>query len=1283
MIDERAGPPAVSRAARRLARGLGALTLTFVLVGVPAPATAGSVAANVAPDTAVVATPPTLDRSASAPDVVAGRDAPATPVPPDAPTEPSIMALDAMAHEHDKIAFTPGGRVTIPFRPRLDDGWTVDDGAPSALPAGAATGRSLAASRQGSVWAAASTAPQARPSLPAPVAPRPVDGGAPGTATPAMPTSATVGAPVTQATPGATDLRRQVFGFLPYWELNDASTRLTYDLLSTIAYFGVGADAHGNLIKRNRDGSRSIGWAGWTSSRLTSVIQAAHRKGTRVVLTVQAFAWTTNQATNQAALLDSPAARLTLARQIAAAVRDRGADGVNLDFEPLASGRSDDFVALVRTIRAELKKISRGYQLTFDTMGSIGNYPIEAAIAPGGADAIFIMGYDYRTAASSRAGSIAPLTGSGYDLVDTILSYTDRVPAGRLILGLPYYGRAWSTVSDAPRAPTRTGTKYGPSASVTYANAVALAKQKGRRYDGAEASAWIAYRRRACSARYGCVTTWREVYYDDAQSLRAKYDTINRYGLRGSGIWALGYDGNRADLERVIVAKFLHDTTPPATGIDVLATRQVDQGFVVGWSALDMNPIRSYDVQVSIDRGPWRTWLSKTKATAAIWLAGDGHAYAFRARATDAKGNRGRWNIANQPTSRPTIVRGGFAVVRSATLTVRSRPDTAGSVVSQLGKGDIVAVTGGPVLADGYRWYQVSGPISTWAPVEPVRSGNWVAGSQGSTAYLGPRLAPNTTIVAAGISGLSFGPGGAASLGPSAAARAARAFSPNGDGSEDGLVLRWSNRVAFDTLVLRVFRSDGHLAGTVNVPDRGRGVQSWAWNGAVGGHRLPDGHYAIQLVGRAGGMTYTAPSIAPLGTAQVLWFGVTIDTIGPRMTGGSISARVVSPPRDGRFDRIALAGSSTGATHWRLTAAPVVGGRLGLPVRTIGGPGGSPRVSWNGWTDRGLPAPDGRYRLTLAVFDEAGNSQARAWDVIVDGTAPNPGLSATPPAFSPNGDGAADRTVVRWSTAEAASVTIRITHGTRIVRTLPAHRAVTGGAFAWDGRVAGGARVADGVYGVRITTQDVAGNRRTVVLRLVVDRTAGRLRWKPAAFYPQDLDALARAATASFQLARRATTTLQVVGPGGSQIRTAWHGRPLGPGTARWTWDGRDGGGRLVRPGGYTLVLTASGRYGTTVLRQAIVVDAFAVSLSATRLRAGQHLTVTFRSVEPLAGRPAVTFDQTGLRPVRHAATGAGPGLWTVTFRVAKGGAGPASIRVSATDAGGQPNVSLRSVSVR
>jgi spore germination protein YaaH/flagellar hook assembly protein FlgD len=1198
-----------------------------------------------------------------------------------APTEPSIIALDAAAHADDRIAFTPGDRVSTPFRPRPDDGWTVDGLAPRSLPAGAASGRSMAAEAEGSVWAGSPAGPAAS-SGPDPSGAGPIDAPADTPAVAALPVAAFVPMSQDGAPPAATDLRRQVFGFLPYWELHDASTRLNDDLLSTIAYFGVGADARGNLRKRNADGSTTVGWAGWTSSRMTSVIQAAHHHGTRVVLTVQAFAWTASQAASQAALLDSPAARMTLARQIAAAVRDRGADGVNLDFEPIVSGRADEFVMLVRAIRIELSRAARGYQLTFDTTGSIGNYPIEAATGHGAADAIFIMGYDYRTASAPSAGSIAPLSGAGYDLIDTVQSYLERVPSGRLILGVPYYGRAWSTVSGKPHARTQSGAKYGWSTSVTYANAAAVAKQHSRRYDKAEASAWVAYRRRNCTAAHSCVTTWREVYYDDAQSLRAKYDLIIRSGLRGAGIWALGYDDTRPELYRAIVDKFLHDRTAPDTGIAVLAQRQGDEGFTVTWSAQDLSPIRSYDVQVSIDGGRWRSWISKTKATQAIWLGSDGHGYAFRARATDARGNRGRWNVANLPSANPTLHTGGFASVQTASLTLRSRPDTSGAAIAQLARGDIVALTGGPVRADGYTWYRVTGPLSTWAPTGLVRSGSWVAARTASTTFLVPRTAPNSTIVDAGLAGLSFGSGGPGSLGPSAAARAARAFSPNGDGSEDGLTVRWTNGVALDSLSLRVFRADGTLVGARGVPDVSRGPHAWAWDGTVSGKTVGNGGYVLQLVGQAGSRTFSAPSVRPTTAAQVARYGVLVDTVGPKLTSASISGRLVSPARDGRHDSVSLAATSSGATHWRLTAAPVGPAGTRPAVRTVGGPGGKPKPSWDGRTDAGTPAPDGRYRLTLAVLDDAGNAAARSWDVIVDGTVPAVSPVALPVTFSPDGDGVADAAVVRWTTDETAIATVRIYRGTRLVRTLGSTAAGRSGALRWNGRGRGGSRLADGTYLARITAQDGAGNRRTVGVALRLDRTAGWLRWAPGAFYPQDLDALAKTARASFRLTRGATTSLVVLDGDGAVIRTAWAARTTKAGTVRWTWDGRAASKAMVAPGSYTLELTARSAAGTTVLRRAIVVDAFAIVPSATRLRPGRILTVAIRSSEALSSRPVVTFDQAGRPPVRTFATRAGPGRYVARFRVVAGGTGTATIRVSALDAAGRRNASSRAVSV-
>ena len=476
--------------------------------------------------------------------------------------QPTVQYEDAMAHADDRIAFAPGDRVSVPFTPRTGDTWRVGGVAPRALPAGRISGRSMREDLALTPRPAANPDPIASPE---PVIDAPaVD---PSDAVPADPAlwrtaagDATV-APAAAVSSGG--LRREIFGFLPYWEVSDSSTRLDWEKLSTVAYFGVGATATGGLLKTNKDGSTTVGWSGWTSSRMTSIINDAHAHHTRVVLTVQSFAWTSSQLATQKALLGSATARLNLARQVTTAVRDRGADGVNLDFEPIASGYADEFTALVRTIRAELDGVAKGYQLTFDTTGYIGNYPIEDATATGGADAVFVMGYDYRSSASSPVGSIAPIGGPLYDVADTVRAYASRISPSKLILGVPYYGRAWSTATDTLNGSNTSGTKNGTSVTVLYEAARDLAIQNGRRYDGTEGVAWTAYQRETCTTTYGCVTSWRQLYYDDAAALKAKYDLVNRYGLRGAGIWALGYDGARTELYQAIADKFITDSIPP------------------------------------------------------------------------------------------------------------------------------------------------------------------------------------------------------------------------------------------------------------------------------------------------------------------------------------------------------------------------------------------------------------------------------------------------------------------------------------------------------------------------------------------------------------------------------------------------------------------------------------------------------------------------------------------------------------------------------------------------
>jgi len=464
--------------------------------------------------------------------------------------QPTVHYEEALAHANDRITFAPGDRVSTPFSPRPSDHWTVDGARPRALPAGRISGRAMRDAVAGHATDHVSLAPPASSGAVGRVDAPYVD--------PATAITADLAAAVD---PGA--LRREVFGFLPYWELTDSSTRFDWEKLSTIAYFGVGAAGNGDLQRRNADGSTTVGWSGWTSSKLTSVIDAAHANGTRVVLTVQSFAWSSGGVTRQKALLGSATARGNLARQIAAAVRDRGADGVNLDFEPIVSTYGDEFTALVRAVRAELNKVATGYQLTFDTTGWIGNYPIEAATAAGGADAVVVMGYDYRNGSSDQVGSIAPLGGPTYDITDTVKAYLARLPASKVILGVPYYGRAWSTDHSWVHAKNISGTKYGASVTVVYGTALEFAAEHGRQWDPGDGVAWTVYRRENCTAAYGCVTPWRQIYYDDAQALGLKYDLINRYNLRGAGIWALGYDGTRTELYKALEDKFITDTVPP------------------------------------------------------------------------------------------------------------------------------------------------------------------------------------------------------------------------------------------------------------------------------------------------------------------------------------------------------------------------------------------------------------------------------------------------------------------------------------------------------------------------------------------------------------------------------------------------------------------------------------------------------------------------------------------------------------------------------------------------
>jgi spore germination protein YaaH len=337
----------------------------------------------------------------------------------------------------------------------------------------------------------------------------------------------------------AKGLKGEVMAFVTTSQVDDALAGLDLASVSTIAFFSLEASAAGGL---GHDGR----WRTWTSPPVDELIARAHAAGTRVVISLARFSWTRGQTATSAALLASAPARARLAREVAAEVVRRGVDGVNVDFEPIPRGQAANFTDLIRLIRRELDGRGPGYQLTFDVVGHFDSYDVRGALRPGGADAVYLMGYHFAGTFSSIAHATAPLGGPRYSVSDAIRLLRAVAPPNQIIVGVPYYGHIWPTATGALNARTT-----GPGGDVTYARARLIAATHPTTYDATEQVRRVAWRQRDCSS---CSLHWVQLYFDDARSLAAKWHEFQRQGLLGTGMWTAAFEGPSGDLTAALRA---------------------------------------------------------------------------------------------------------------------------------------------------------------------------------------------------------------------------------------------------------------------------------------------------------------------------------------------------------------------------------------------------------------------------------------------------------------------------------------------------------------------------------------------------------------------------------------------------------------------------------------------------------------------------------------------------------------------------------------------------------
>lgn len=333
------------------------------------------------------------------------------------------------------------------------------------------------------------------------------------------------------------DLQKVVFGWNPYW-MTSQYQNFQWNLISDFCYFSYEFSASTGAVTNSHSFS--------TANSVT----AALNNGKRVHLCVTLFS-------DFATFFASTSAQQTLITNLIAAVKQRNAHGINVDFEGVPASEKTNFTNFMKTLSQRLhdsipnSKVS----ICLPAVDWASSYDVvnmnNDAVASRNVDWFIIMGYDYYYGGSTTAGPTDPLypfqTSSTSCLSKTFTNYANKVPTSKIIMGLPNYGRQWQVSSTGIPAATVSGT----GTSKTY-------KQIKTNADGFYSASNAIWNNDAYSVCYQFQNAglWYQCFVNNPYSWGRRLDMTNQRNFAGIGIWALGNDDGYTELWDKISQKF-------------------------------------------------------------------------------------------------------------------------------------------------------------------------------------------------------------------------------------------------------------------------------------------------------------------------------------------------------------------------------------------------------------------------------------------------------------------------------------------------------------------------------------------------------------------------------------------------------------------------------------------------------------------------------------------------------------------------------------------------------
>jgi flagellar hook assembly protein FlgD len=307
-------------------------------------------------------------------------------------------------------------------------------------------------------------------------------------------------------------------------------------------------------------------------------------------------------------------------------------------------------------------------------------------------------------------------------------------------------------------------------------------------------------------------------------------------------------------------------------------------------------------------------------------------------------------------------------------------------------------------------------------------------------------------------------------------------FSPNGDGIKDTV-----------DIVQEAVPGDlwqGQITSSANAV-----VRSWTWKDKLetvtwdgknqAKIQVPDGQYSYELKSvDAAGNSFSSGKLP-----------IEVDA-AKKTVRMDVDQRAFSPNGDGVKDQLyinIIAPKPESITEYEIGvyALDQAGKRQVNPIRMWRGASDiKDQYAWDGKTESGIAAPDGRYQVTFKLLYNNGDAFAQVSpEVVIDTVAPSISVDAAPLVFSPNGDGNKDTISFTQKSNLGDDWTGRIRNASgSVIRTYTWKSEAK--SFVWDGKDAAGTLVKDGVYSYEVSATDLAGNTASAkIAGITVDGT--------------------------------------------------------------------------------------------------------------------------------------------------------------------------------------------------